>query len=269
MSGSKSLFIISPIGPRNSEIRIHFDKVRKHIIDPVATEKGYVSLRSDDIARPGRITSQIIDHLRNDDLVVADLSRRNPNVYYELAIRHAVQKPVILIGESDLNIPFDLSAQRVIPYSLDPDDINEAKNQLSSQIESVKSDKFIVDSPITDVIDLTPQDIGSEEKTLQRILAILETQSQEIKDLKATSTHEYPGFVREANIAAASDWLSPRHRSIIDVFTVMERDNLTISGIAEIVGLHRRMVSVILSELILHGIIERDSTTRPYTFSLK
>ena len=56
----KSLFIISPIGSKGSDTRIFFNKVRKHIIDPVASEKGYKTKRADEISLPGRITSQII-----------------------------------------------------------------------------------------------------------------------------------------------------------------------------------------------------------------
>ena len=91
----KRLFIISPIGDPGSEIRDTSDKVRRHIIDPPATERGYKTVRSDSISMPGRIDRQIVNHLMNDDLVVADLTDQNPNVFYELAIRHAVRKPVI------------------------------------------------------------------------------------------------------------------------------------------------------------------------------
>ena len=123
----KSLFIISPIGQPSSETEIYFDKVRRHIIDPVASDKNYHTIRADEISRPGRITSQIIEHLREDDLVIADLTKRNPNVFYELAVRHAVGKPVILLGEFGDDIPFDVAAQRVIFYDLDPDHLASAR----------------------------------------------------------------------------------------------------------------------------------------------
>ena len=116
-------------------------------------------------------------------MVLADLTSKNPNVFYELAVRHAVQKPVILIGEHGLDTPFDIAAQRLIFYSLDPDDIIEAKKQLSEQIDSVESDNFIVDSPISDEIQLHSPDALSENYQSRRILAILENQSKEISEV--------------------------------------------------------------------------------------
>ena len=110
----KKLFIISPIGKPGSQIRSYFDKARKHIIEPVAKEMGYVTQRSDNISQPGRITKQIVQHLREDDLVIADLTSRNPNVFCELAVRHAVKKPVVQVIQSGESIPFDVAATRTI-----------------------------------------------------------------------------------------------------------------------------------------------------------
>jgi hypothetical protein len=110
----KRLFIISPIGKEGSETRNFFDKVKRHIIYKAAEGKGYSPYRGDEIREPGKITSQIIRRLRDDDLVIADISTSNPNVFYELAIRHAVQKPVILIGQNTDNIPFDIANQELL-----------------------------------------------------------------------------------------------------------------------------------------------------------
>lgn len=180
---TKKLFIVSPIGEPRSEDRIYFDKVRRHIIDPIATEKGYETKRADDISKPGRITSQIIERLREDDLVVADLTRKNPNVFYELAVRHAVGKPVILMAGIDEEIPFDVAAQRVILYDLDPDNIVGARKELMRQISAVESDKFIVDSPIGVPISLERME-KSGDKGQQEIIAILRNQSEQLRRLE-------------------------------------------------------------------------------------
>jgi len=182
-TSTKKLFIISPIGEPKSDVRIYFDKARRHIIDPIAAKKGYVTSRADNISRPGRITKQIIERLREDDLVVADLTQRNPNVFYELAVRHAVGKPVILMTEIGEQIPFDVAAQRVIFYDLDPDNIEEAKNELEKQISEVESAKFIVDSPIEVPISLEhKKKSGNGEQ--QEIIAILRNQSEQLRRLE-------------------------------------------------------------------------------------
>ena len=178
----KKLFIISPIGDLDSETRDASDKVKRHIIDPPATEKGYQTLRPDSISMPGRIDRQIVDHLKDDDLVVADLTDQNPNVFYELAIRHAVRKPVILIGKAGQNIPFDVSAQRVIFYDLaDPDSVAESREELKRQISAIESDQFIVDSPIREheSIQLADQRAPTSDE-IKEILFILRNQSDQI-----------------------------------------------------------------------------------------
>ena len=80
---SKKLFIISPIGDPLSENRVRSDQVKKFIIDPIAEKMGYKTCRADGISQPGIITDQIIERLLNDELVVADLTDQNPNVFYK------------------------------------------------------------------------------------------------------------------------------------------------------------------------------------------
>jgi hypothetical protein len=116
-------FVISPIGPEGSEVRNTADKVLKHVITKALSGK-YKIQRADEIAKPGLITAQIVERLLDAPLVVADLSDRNANVYYELAIRHAATKPVIHIIADGQDAPFDVKDMRLISYDLkDPDSL--------------------------------------------------------------------------------------------------------------------------------------------------
>lgn len=180
----KILFIISPIGGEDSPTRRYFNKVRRHIIDPVAKEMGYRTIRSDEIPRPGTITTQIINHLLKDDLVVADMTEKNPNVFYELAVRHAIRKPVLLMGAIGDRIPFDLAAQRVIFYDLDPDNISKAKEELRRQISEVNSAKFIADSPIETAISFESTGQVTEESQMQEVLSILRNLSEKLSRIE-------------------------------------------------------------------------------------
>lgn len=90
-------FVICPIGEPDSDSRRRADQILKHVIEPAVLECGYKALRADKISEPGIITSQIITHILNDALIVADLTGHNPNVFYELAVRHAIKKPVVQI----------------------------------------------------------------------------------------------------------------------------------------------------------------------------
>ena len=91
----RTCFVIAPIGDPESQIRKRSDQVLKHVIGPAVASCGYRALRADQISEPGMITSQVIQHIVEDPLVVADLTDRNPNVFYELAIRHAIRRPLV------------------------------------------------------------------------------------------------------------------------------------------------------------------------------
>lgn len=76
-------FVISPIGEEGSDIRDRADKIFNHIITPVAKEHNDIVRRADQIDKPvdkpGTITRQVIDHILNAPLILADLTGPNPN----------------------------------------------------------------------------------------------------------------------------------------------------------------------------------------------
>jgi hypothetical protein len=71
-------------------------------------------IRADQINASGIITNQIISHILEDSLIIVDLTDYNPNVFYELAISHAYDKPVIMIISKTQKLPFDVSRTRVV-----------------------------------------------------------------------------------------------------------------------------------------------------------
>jgi len=134
----KTCFIICPIGDVGSEIRNSADLLFDFILDPVLGEDGMgLQLeRADKLAEPGIITNQIIERLLQADLVVADLSMSNPNVFYELAIRHVTTKPCIHMIRRDDRLPFDNASARAIDFDLsDLRSVKSAKSELALQAE--------------------------------------------------------------------------------------------------------------------------------------
>ena len=74
----------------------------------------------------------IIEMIEKSDLIIADLTSSNPNVYYELGIAHAFGKPVIHLVQSPVeDVPFDLRSYRLITYSTDFAEIDQAKEELA------------------------------------------------------------------------------------------------------------------------------------------
>lgn len=168
----KLCFVISPIGEPDSETRKRSDQVLKHVIRPAATSCGYKAVRADEIDKPGMITSQVIQHIVNDALVVADLTERNPNVFYELAIRHALRKPLVQIIRKGEVIPFDVAGTRTIYVDhKDLDSVEAAKNEIVEQIKALEKDSSDIETPISVSLDL--QLLRQSEKPEERSLADL------------------------------------------------------------------------------------------------
>jgi hypothetical protein len=107
-------FFVSPIGTADSEHRRHADLVMGSLVEPAITSLDLRLVRADLISQPGVISSQIIDHIVRAPLVIADLSFGNPNVFYELALRHATRRPVVQLIRSADPLPFDVGQFRTV-----------------------------------------------------------------------------------------------------------------------------------------------------------
>jgi hypothetical protein len=149
----KSCFVIAPLGEDGSAIRVRSDKVFRHVIKPAVEECGYSPLRSDIEPRPGMIGQQIINHLLEDDLVIADLTGLNANVFYELAIRHMVSKPVVQIIQKGESLPFDITQSRTIFLDhTDLDSVERCRQEIITQIRELERDPSLVENPVSQAI---------------------------------------------------------------------------------------------------------------------
>lgn len=183
----KVAFVICPLDKPDSETRKRSNQILRHIIKPVVEELGYEAVRSDNISEPGIITYQIVTHLVNDPLVIADLSNYNPNVFYELGVRHAFRKPVVQIIERGQRIPFDVSGLRTIELdtrSFNLDSVENAKRELRKHIKAVEKGPVIV-SPVATAADLETLKSGRPE---QEVLATI---LQRLEDLPAALSGFY------------------------------------------------------------------------------
>jgi hypothetical protein len=151
----KVCFVICPIGSKGTPERIHSDRVLTEIIKPIMAENVYTVVRADRLPDPGNITKQVIEHLMGADLIIADLTGRNPNVFYELAICHALRKPTIHLIKEGERIPFDLAPYRAIMFNLDAENgVDECKLALAETLKSMKRKLKGIDNPFTAVLDL-------------------------------------------------------------------------------------------------------------------
>ena len=137
------VFVLMPFDTDFNDIYSGFLKV-------ALEEAGFEVLRADDMQSQRNILQDVLDGIVNSDLVVADLTNSNPNVYYELGIAHAAKKPVILITQSIDDIPFDLRSYRLIEYDVRFSKIGEAKAKLSSYANGFLDGRIKFGSPFTD-----------------------------------------------------------------------------------------------------------------------
>lgn len=168
-------FFIAPIGDGDSEIRKRSDRVRDWVVKPAAKAAAELkTVRADDVGEPGQITAQAVQHCLKAKAAVADLTSGNPNVYYELSVRHGAQLPVVLIAQEDTKLPFDISQSRVIFFDhRDLESAGKAKEKLQAQIEASLVEP--PDNPILDGMRLAELQAGNvEEQALALVMDRLE-----------------------------------------------------------------------------------------------
>lgn len=175
----RECFFIAPIGEDGSETRRRSNGVREWVVKPAAKAAADLeTIRADDVGEPGQITAQAVQHCLKAKAAVADLTAGNPNVYYELSVRHGAQLPVVLIAEEGTKLPFDISQSRVIFFDhRDLDSAGKAKEALQTQIEA--SLVGPPDNPISDGMRLAQLQAGdAEEQTLAVVVDRLQRLGQ-------------------------------------------------------------------------------------------
>lgn len=113
-------FIIMPFAKK-------YNKVWQ-VIKQVCKELGINDVRGDEIKDIGPIINQIFNSISNADLVIAEISEKNPNVYYEVGVSHTIGKPTALLAQKEFikSLPFDIQHNRVFGYDIkNPDGVKE------------------------------------------------------------------------------------------------------------------------------------------------
>jgi len=133
-------FVIGPIGsehaPIGSQEREVYEvsiEIYEKVIIAACQARGITAERSDTIAQPGEVNDQILSRLRDEPLVIADLTGSNPNVMYELGWRHSFGKPTIHVAEYG-RLPFDVSTHRTIQFTRTPAGLVDGRKRLEKAL---------------------------------------------------------------------------------------------------------------------------------------
>ena len=208
-------FIITPIGAENSPIRKKTDGLINNVIKPVCEELNLVAIPAHEIDKPGSITRQVIQHIMNSKMVIANLTGLNPNVMYELAIRHAAKLPVVCLAEEGTLLPFDITTERTIFYTDDMYGAVKLVPDLRSKIESALGDENI-DNPIYRAItdskiikDITDSNDPNTNEAISYIINRLDSiESKLYKNYSEISKHTVSVLLTNEISAELAEYIS-------------------------------------------------------------
>lgn len=198
----RKCFVVSPIGDAGSDIRKNADQLYQHIIKPVCEKCGFEAKRVDDFNTSDSITQDILDALNEYDLVIADLTGHNPNVFFEIGYRTKSQKPIIHLKRKGETLPFDVSAIRTFEYDLtDLDMVTATKERLEQVIMNFKYDSIkerksngnsfennLIVSSLNDIqykIDVLTEEIKKKEnETIKTVIETFNAQKQQPESME-------------------------------------------------------------------------------------
>lgn len=134
----KTCFVVMPISDLDGYQGGHFGRVYDHLIKPACAAVGLTPTRADDVKATNFIVVDILQRILDSDLVICDLSGRNPNVLYELGLRQAFDLPVVLIKDGQTDRIFDIQGLRTLDYdvSLRVDTVARDLRALVAALES-------------------------------------------------------------------------------------------------------------------------------------
>ncbi|MFC1935049.1 hypothetical protein ACFLXZ_01890 [Chloroflexota bacterium] len=114
-----------------------FNRLYLEHIKPALETLNLRVMRADDLFAPAPIIEDIWEYINKAHFIVADVTGRNPNVFYELGIAHTVGKDVILLTQNKDDIPFDVSHLRYFEYNDNSEGWKKLKRNLESATEAI------------------------------------------------------------------------------------------------------------------------------------
>ena len=250
----RTCFVIMPFGVKKDSARgdrVQFDRVWSRIIHPAidGLNKQGIRIRcdrSDKIQRAGLIHERMIDLIANADVAVVDLTTANPNVYYELGVRHALRDRVtVLLRRAGTRIPFNIAGMTTIEYDLDERSATRAREVIAN---------FVANGLLS----------GAKDSLVYTVLPRLKA-SADPKPITENGVEDYPiprapgkrigivrGNLRHVNLSAAL------RKQPIDIWVSSENINMemarpydpSISGLIRYLGAKKTIPGNVVEDLV-------------------
>lgn len=168
-SKKRSCFFVTPIGSEGSNERKRADDILELVLRPISADFLTI-VRADEVDEPGTITTDIVKRLHSNDLVIADLTGNNPNVMYEVGLRHCFNLPIVHLAQDGQKPPFDLSAERIVFFDLgDVRSVEMAKKKIGRACHAAL-DASPYKSPVVRALELESLFAASTEMPIPRSL---------------------------------------------------------------------------------------------------
>lgn len=170
----KTVFVVSPIGSPGSIESVKASHALEYIIRQALPLPDWDVKRADEEPDPGSITHMVIKRIIESDLIVADLTDHNPNVFYELAVAHGYRKPVVTIITEGQMPPFDIVDLRTVFYDLtNPASVHEAKIRLADSaraaLDTSDPNRSRATNPLA-VYEMFPSTNNQQDGSSQQLL---------------------------------------------------------------------------------------------------
>lgn len=207
---NKNCFVIMPIADCDGYEKGHFAHVYDDIIKPAIDKTEFTAIRADEVKETNFIHLDILKKLIDAPIAVCDLSTRNPNVLFELGIRQAFDKPVVLIQEKGTPKIFDIAPLRYLEYSKERKyhEVLESQKSLQEAIEATKAaegDSGNINSIVKLMALSSPAIIPNLDNSNKEVLAldVMRSQMNDLKMMMEMMVHEgRKGISRRSSIAA-------------------------------------------------------------------
>jgi hypothetical protein len=240
---NERVFTIMQIGAKDSLERKRADEIYNFIVVPAVAGVGLEAYRADLDYSPGAITPKFLSELLSARLVIADLTGRNPNVFYELGIAHSFARPLISIADSTSSLPFDTKDERIIElgeYSssgLTYTQGEQAKTSLQESLKIVLADGYVPPSPLRELAANASVDRLAPENPIAAELAQVREYLEEMRYLLRSrdNSRDSRNFIREILVS------NERMQAELASVRAMQAELVSLVSASRTVSAQRRM----------------------------
>jgi hypothetical protein len=147
----QDVFVVMPFSSTATCTAEEWSEIYENIFKPAVEAAGYTCDRA--LPVTGSLIKSILERLRYASIVLADITDRNPNVFYELGVRHCLSKRTVIVAQGDEHVPSDLRGYWWLTYGTRPAQVTKFKNDIQRIIADIERDPNRSDSPISDYLE--------------------------------------------------------------------------------------------------------------------